>query len=197
MLNPLEAAYRSQLAAVRARVVAIVEQAYSQDIDDAAILDSFDAFAERVAPTIAAGQDAAQSLTLAFLASLAASEGVEFDPIPDPDIPGTNYQGKPLREAMGAIGGTILQAIGNGANTRDAIGIGQTHLNEFADNEVRGAADREQERQNERPEVTGWRGVVSGGGCERCQVNAGTHSLDEPIYRHPGCDCERVPVFGA
>ena len=196
-LSPLEAAYRSRLDAVHARVVADVAGDF--DLDESDISASFDRYVARVAPRIEAGQAAAQLLTVSFLEQLAAEQGLDgWEPFPeDDDLPGTTTQGKPLSEGMGAIAGLMLAAIGRGEQPTAALDIGRTYVERFTDNEVRSAADREQERQEQAPEIVGWRGEVQPGSCDRCMANEGEHDLSEEMYRHPDCGCERVPVFAS
>lgn len=195
MLSQPERAYRDRLAALREAVVLRVEAAY-RDVNPDAIRESFDEFVARVAPTIEAGQDAAQQLTLAYLANAAAQQGLaSWEPEPgDEDIPGRNRAGVPLAEAMGGIVPLVLGAIAAGVAVSDAMDSGRYYATRFADNEVRDASDREQERQETKAAaIVGWSGDA--GECERCQVNNGDHSLDDEMYRHPGCGCVRTPIF--
>lgn len=194
-LSPLERRYRARLEDVRGRTVAAVAAEY--DLDPADIVTSFQRFVDRVAPRIEAGQAAAQLLTVAFLEELAHEQGLErWEPLPEDDkLPGTTVEGKPLDEGMEGITGLVLSAIDAGKPADEAIRSGLSYVERFTDNEVRAAADREQERQEKAPEIVGWEGVVKPGSCDQCRANEGRHALSETMYRHPNCGCERVPVF--
>lgn len=194
-LSPLERAYRARLDAIRQRIVADVAAEYDLDPDD--ILASFDRFVERVAPRIEAGQAAAQLLTVTFLEQLARESGLDdWEPLPEDDaVPGSTAGGASLAAGMGAIGGMVLRSIGDGTAVADALAGGRNYAERFTDNEVRGAADREQERQSQAREIVGWEGIVQPNSCDACRANEGIHDLSEEMWRHGNCACERVPVF--
>jgi hypothetical protein len=154
---------------------------------EADIEASFAAFVPLAARHISAGQGAAQTLTRGYLRGVAG-----FDPLPVANLAGTSKAGT-ITEALTGIAPFILGAIAKGADPVDAVNVtGAYFVDRMADNEITRVVDREIDAQRSR--ATGWEGITSAP-SDACAGNAGFHTFDEDIYRHPGCNCERVVVY--
>jgi hypothetical protein len=173
-----------------------VESAYGEEIDGDDILDSAGRVADRILPTIVAGQANAQRLAQGFYRGFSiATLGRTIEPLQALEIAGTRADGSSVRSGMEAIGPMILGQIAGGRDLGSALEFGRYAFERFADAEVRGAADREKQNQETRPEIVGWEGIVDDAACDNCQANVGVHDLDEEMWRHGNCNCERIPVL--
>jgi hypothetical protein len=189
--------YRSVQLAQAERVRSTVNRIYDDAIDPDDIAESATRASARLAPQLAGEQRVAQGLARGFVRGTSVAElGEAVDPLPALDIAGTTRAGMSLRDGMAAIGPMILDQVGKGSPIDKAIEFGRFAFERFGTNEVTGAADREQEHQETRPEITGWEGIVSANACDACQDNAGVHDLDDEMWRHGNCTCTRVPVWG-
>jgi hypothetical protein len=191
-------AYRTRAAGIRRLILARVDELYA-DVDPGDISGSIDRFIADAEPIITAGQASMATLVAAFVrAYSAAGQGELVEPADDvEEIAGTTRDGSSLAIGMAAFGPMILSQIAGGATVDDAMAFGQHLATRFADSEVTGAADRELEHQAAGADrIVGWEGLVAPGSCNPCLANAGQHGLDEEIYRHPDCNCERIPVLG-
>lgn len=188
--------YRAALERIRRQVLAQIDELYA-GVDLADVNASFAAFIADAAPVVAAGQGQAAALAVAFLRSYSASRRGSLIDIDDEleDVAGTTKNGKPLPEGMAAFGPMVLIQIANGRSLEEVREYGHYIASRFADNELTSAADRTIDLAAERTgRVTGWEGIVDPDACDPCQGNAGEHPIDEPIYRHPDCNCQRIPV---
>jgi hypothetical protein len=186
--------YRAQRWAVERSTLASVQAAYDDEVDPDDIKGSFDKVARRAAPTIAAGQARTAVTTAAFIRQLALVERREVLEPELPAVAGTTEQGRSVLEGMAALGPMVLASIAKGKGLDEAIEYGRHLFERFASAEVIRAADEVIDAQPRRV-VTGWEGIISPDACDNCQDNAGIHSLDEEMWRHGNCNCERVPVL--
>lgn len=187
--------YRAQRTATRRSVAQSVHRTYVETVDPDEIVGSFAKTATRVAPAIADGQLRTATQTGAFLRQLATVQvGSVVEPIL-PALAGLTEKGLPLVEGMAALGPMVLGSISDGMVIEDALAFGDFLFTRFADAEVTRVADEVIEAQP-RTRVVGWEGVVAPNACPECQANSGLHGMDEQMYRHPACFCERVLVYG-
>jgi hypothetical protein len=138
-------------------------------------------------------------LVAAFIRAYSATgDGELVEPADDVEvIAGTTRDGSSLAVGMAAFGPMILSQIAGGSSIDDAIAFGENLATRFADSELTGAADRELEHQaTSTDRIVGWEGLVAAGSCTPCLANAGRHDLADEMYRHPDCNCERIPVLG-
>jgi hypothetical protein len=191
--HQFRAAQNKQLEALKRGVNAIYEEGF----DSENIVSSVSRISNEVSKLIAAGQGAMQQTAAAQSRAIGLAEtGRALDPLPLAEIVGTRLDGvTPIRAGMDAFGPMILDYIGQGHDTFEAEMYGGSLIERYADSEARGAADRELANQEQRPEIIGWEGIVDDDACDACQANAGVHELDEEIYRHGNCNCEKVPVY--
>jgi hypothetical protein len=187
--------YRKRLDEIRSQLSADLRRQF--EALDADNLDgSFEEFVAENEARIAAGKATAQTLAVTYLELL--GERVGFEPLPEDEALADETEAGTIRDGLAAIVPMVKAAIGNGKPVDEAIAFGGSLVERFVDNEMTRTADAEIERQSRAADViTGWRGIVSADSCDPCQDNAGEHSLDEELYRHPSCDCEREPVFSA
>ncbi len=194
----IDEAYRKRVTALREQVARILRSEFREAVDPDDISASYAAFLAEAVPLLEAGQETAQALAAAYVASLAAlADEDPFEPRElDIAAAGTTSRGKGLFAAFSSIGPMMLLRIGDGTSVRDALAYGEHLLTGAADAEVRASADDEADRQaRESRTVIGWEGLVSPGSCDPCLDNLGTHDLAEDIYRHPNCLCEKRYVF--
>lgn len=156
-------------------------------VTEADIRATYAVFLPLGARTITAGQAASQTLTRAYLRGVGG-----LDPLPVPSLAGTSKAGT-IVEALTGLAPFILSAIAKGASASDAVNVtGAYFVDRLADNEMTRVVDLEIEGQKSR--AKGWIGITSAP-SDACVGNAGFHSFDEEIYRHPGCNCEREIVY--
>jgi len=178
--------YRLRLRAVRAETMRQLALAYGR-VTTAEIEATYAAFVPLGARTISAGQGASQTLTRAYIRGVSGE-----DPEPVAPLAGTSKAGT-ITDALSGLSLFILGAIAKGATADEAVSVtGAYFVDRMADNELTRVVDREIEGQKGR--ATGWVGITSAP-TDACAGNAGFHTFDEEIYRHPGCNCERVVVF--
>jgi len=160
---------------------------YGRTMTEADIEATYAAFIPLGARTITAGQGAAQTLTRAYLRSIAGA-----DPLPVATLAGTSKAGT-ITDALTGLAPFILSAIAKGASPDEAVNVtGAYFVDRLADNELTRVVDREIDGQKSR--AKGWVGITSAP-SDACADNAGFHTFDEEIYRHPGCNCEREVVY--
>ena len=178
--------YRARLRAVRAETMRRLGLAYDV-VTEADIEASYAAFVPLAARHITAGQGAAQTLTRGYLRGVSGA-----DPLPVAKLAGTSKAGT-ITDALSGIAPFILGAIAKGASASDAVNVtGAYFVDRMADNEITRVVDREIDGQKAR--AKGWEGITSAP-TDACVGNAGFHTFDEEIYRHPGCNCEREVVY--
>lgn len=178
--------YRLRLREVRAETMRRLARAYGI-VTEAEIEATYATFVPLGARTITAGQGAAQTLTRAYLRGVGG-----VDPLSVPPLAGTSKKGT-ITEALTGLAPFILGAIAKGAAPAEAISVtGAYFVDRLADNEMTRVVDREIDGQKDR--AKGWIGITSAP-SDACVGNAGFHTFDEDIYRHPGCNCEREVVF--
>jgi hypothetical protein len=160
---------------------------YGRTVTEAEIEASYAEFVPLGARAITAGQGASQTLTRAYLRSISGE-----DPLPVATLAGTSKKGT-ITDALTGLAPFMLAAIAKGATPADAVNVtGAYFVDRLADNEMTRVVDREIDGQKSR--ATGWIGITSAP-KDACTGNAGFHRFDDPIYRHPGCNCEREVVF--
>lgn len=196
--DPLTRAYQARVEAIHREVERRLVALYGDRIDSADIKATFDRYIGDAESIIAGGQASVASLAEAYLESRAARAGVALalDDLGE-DVIGTTRDGSDLPTGMAAFGGMVLGQISIGRTVEQALEYGQYLATRFADSELTGTADRIRDDPVVRDRLTGWEGVVSAESCDPCKSNEGSHELADEIYRHPGCDCVWVPVFGA
>lgn len=181
--------YRQRLREVRAETMRVLAAYYGRTMTEADIEASYAAFVPLGARTITAGQGAAQTLTRAYIRAASGE-----DPLPVASLAGTSKKGT-ITDALTGLAPFMLAAIAKGASPADAVNVtGAYFVDRLADNEMTRVVDREIDGQVHAKRVTGWLGIVNGP-CDRCTGNAGPHSFDEEMYRHPGCECDRELIF--
>lgn len=191
MPTRLDARYRAKLAALHDRVRIAVNRLYAASVDPDDLDASFAEFSPRAAVVVQAGQSRGVSLATGYLAALvtlSVSRRVDFSGITSSVRPAAS-----LTEGMAAWPSMVKEQIGKGVEVPQAIEYGRYLAERFADNEITAAVDRQTNvvtRQS--GEFSGWAGILTGREtCEPCKSNEGFHALEEPFYRHPGCDCTR------
>jgi hypothetical protein len=188
--------YRTLSARQLELLTAQAGEVYDDEIDPDDIAEATGRVARRLVPIVTAGQLQQQQLTLGFYRAYSISElGRVLEPLPPIDLAGQRLGGQGLLEGMAPLGSMMLGSIAKGQDLPAVLDYGRTLFERFADATARQAADAEKANQDQREEITGWEGIVDANSCDRCQGNAGVHDLDEEMYRHGNCLCERVPVL--
>lgn len=191
-----ENAYATALRAIRRGIAQqLARLTIALDTED--IAAAIEEFAPTAARMIAGGQVEAQQAAAAFVSEFLASEGEETGTRRiASDIAGTNAEGRPLTSLVGGSLATgVFTMLRSGHAPDEALGHAAFAVARLAGAEITSAADREVAHQGETTSsVTGWIRVVTGReNCAGCLADASTdvHSFDEPMLRHPGCDCTR------
>lgn len=182
------AGYQSRLTSLRGGIERRIRLLYGEWVTVDDIDAAFREFVPRAVEVTEAGQIAGAMLTTAYLDALLqlARKG----PLEKPAHP--FEAASPA--AFAALGPVVKSEIGKGRRLEDAVAFGSALAVRTADGEVTRAVDAVTTAAQRR--AVGWRGLVRSGSCGPCQANAGLHSFDEAMYRHPGCDCVRELVFG-
>lgn len=181
--------YRLRLRALRAEMMRRVARAYAASLREEDIRASYDErFVPIAARTITAAQGGAQTLTRAYIRGAGG-----FEPLPVPPLAGTSKAGT-MTAALVGIMPFILGAIAEGSTPTEALGLGQRYIDRMADNELTRVVDAEIGGQVSGQRVKGWIGIVNAP-CPACADNAGEHTFDEEMYRHPFCRCDRELLF--
>lgn len=192
----LLASYRRRLEAVRTGVRSQIEELYA-DVDPNAIDASFATFIAAAAPVLEAGQASTAALAAAFVRSFTLARTGRLIDVDDvEELAGTRQDGSPIAAGMEAFGPMVLGRIADGATVEAAMDFGRYLATRYADGELTSVADRAV-AETKTTRVRSWEGIVTAGSCDGCQANAGVHDIDEPIYRHPGCNCVYVPLLDA
>lgn len=187
LVETVTRSYRARLRAVRAETIRRIAAAYARTVREDDIEASYAEFVPLGARHITAGQGAAQTLTRGYLRGVS-----RLDPLPVATLAGTSKAGT-ITDALSGLSLFILGAIAKGASPAEAVNVtGAYFVDRMADNEITRVVDREIEGQKTR--ARGWEGITSAP-SDPCVGNAGFHTFDEEIYRHPGCNCERVVVY--
>lgn len=128
---------------------------------------------------VISGQRSAQLLAAAYLSAYRTLEtGQSVRPRPIADFAGTTIDGRSVRD-MAAFADPDRSRL-------------------VAETEVIDAGFRELANQSSGQRVIrGWTWVCFGDTCAAClsQMDGSVRSWNRPMGRHPGCDCESVPVF--
>lgn len=191
MAAPTALAYVAAQRRLRDQVAASLSRLYAEDIDPDDIAGSYASLAAKAAPVVVAGQSHAATLVQGLVRVQA---GLDVARPQDLSAMLTAAQ-----DGMGALGPMVLASIGNGASLPDALAYGDYLLGRYGTSEVIKAADDEQARAADVAggAIVGWTGIVSPDACDACQANAGDHGLDEEMWRHGNCGCERLPIYGS
>ena len=195
MPDSIDLAYRSRVDAIKSEVARQLGAMYGESVDPVDLAGSIGAFLELAEPLIAAGQATAAQLAADYLRSKAARRGIALELDDDDEIPGTTRTGDALVVGMAAIPSMVLGQIRDGVEEGDAVDFGRYLVERFGDSEIAGAVDRQVDEATQAATVVGWEGIVDADACDLCQANAGDHPLTDELYRHPNCNCERVPIF--
>lgn len=196
--DPLPAAYRRRLEAIRAEILRRLAALYRDEVDPDAIKDSLEQWIDRAAPVLEAGQASIAALAEAYLVGRAAAAGISLDfGTTTAEIAGTTRLGNSVVEALRAIGPMILGQIAAGHPVDQAIEYGSFTIERFADNELTAVEDRVQEDPAAQTRLSGWDCTVSPTACDACLENAGSHELTWRPYRHGNCACVVEAAFSA
>jgi hypothetical protein len=149
-----------------------------EGVDQADIRATFAAFVPPAARTITAAQASSQTLTRAYIRGASGA-----DPVPVEKLAGTSDAGT-MTAALIGIMPMILGAIGRGTAPDEALTMGAG----------RGVVDAEIEAQVTGQRAVGWIGIVNAP-CDMCAGNAGEHTFDEEMVRHPWCQCDRELIW--
>ena len=189
--------YHDRLVSLRDRTALVVDSLYR--IDETDLSGSFNAFVRGASRTITAGQANARLLTDSFLTNYIGTEtgtkGNLEDPVPDNE--GFTTDGRPLRDAMGAIPAKVFLALKQGQPMDKALAYGRFAAARFVWTEVMDAANQELTHQMDAlDEVKGWR-WKSRGTCGACLAsdNGRVYPTSRPLNRHPSCQCVSEPVL--
>lgn len=174
-----------RLAAIIAAGVT-VQALVAFDVAPGAIQKAFDRAAPQMARTITAGQGGAQTLTRAYIRGVGG-----YQPEAAPTLAGKSEKGLPIAETLAAMLPLVFMAIKDGRTPAEALTVGAEHVNRMADNEMTRVVDAEIDRQVTGHRSVGWTGIVNAP-CDMCAGNAGDHSWDEEMVRHPWCRCDRL-----
>jgi hypothetical protein len=190
--------YRARVEAVHAEVTRRLEALYGDSIDRSDIDASFARYIARAAPIVEAGQAAMASLAAAFLRSYSLARTGDLIEVASLEgIVGTTKKGAPLAEGMADFGAMVAGRVAEGASLDDALDFGRYLAVRFGDSALTDTADRTIDATAEATgRVTGWEGIVAPDACEPCHANEGDHDNADEIYRHPGCNCDRIPLIG-
>lgn len=180
-------AYRLRLRAIREEMQRRLGRAY-EGVDQADIRATFAAFVPPAARTITAAQASSQTLTRAYIRGASGA-----DPVPVEKLAGTSDAGT-MTAALVGIMPMILGAIGRGTAPDEALTMGAGYVTRMADNEVTRVVDAEIGGQVTGVRAVGWIGIVNAP-CDMCVSNAGEHTWDEEMVRHPWCQCDRELIW--
>lgn len=159
--------------------------------------DRFPGFVERAVKALAAAQVQGVTATRAYLRSMVRAEtrrAIELRPTSG--VAGTSEAGS-LADAFAPVRPMVYENLGRTKDPIAAMSLGLALVSRMVDNEVTRAVDTEMIAQATVPDspVKGWVGTVYGA-TDPCTGNAGFHTFDEAMYRHPGCKCDRSVAFG-
>jgi predicted ABC-type ATPase len=188
--------YAAQLDTLKARVRTAIGAIYQDSVSPEDLDAAFGRFAERAAPIVEAGQEAAVALNAAYLQTLVELEAGVDEQLADPalvkDIVGLTGEGASLQTGMEAFPAMVKDQIGTGRPIGEALGFGLYLAQRFGDAEVTSAVDRHADAVTKRSRrFRGWLGRLHGT-CAACRErNAGEHPLSQTIYRHPHCRCTK------
>ena len=157
---------------------------------------AFPTFMDRAEPIIRSAQSAGVTLSTAYLSALILRDGRRTARLPvRTDLVGTSQIGT-LREGMDAWPSMVKAEIGKGRPRPEAIAFGAYLATRFADSETKRAMDEQTEHATrESKQFRGWFGLLAPPSCPECVAhNTGFHGLDEPMFRHGGCDCSKQYV---
>jgi hypothetical protein len=192
----LDAAYRARIRALRSTATRRIETEWGALTIDQ-LDERFPGFVERAAKALVAAQVQGVIATRAYLRGMVRAEAREaFELAPRTEVVGTSETGT-ISEGMAPIRSMVFGKLGESKDPDAAMAMGLYLVGRFADNEVTRAVDTEMTAQAtaEGSPVKGWVGTVYGS-TDACTGNAGFHTFDEPMYRHPGCKCDRSVAFG-
>lgn len=151
-------------------------------------LDSYDDPALWLAlagPPVAAGQEEASALTVAYVALIADM------PVPSVDI----RVGPPLDGPFAAFGSAIKRGLAFEA----AVNLGRSRADEVGGGSVQWTARAAAgEAARHADGVVGWRRVLTGVSCDWCALIATQRyrTADSASFGHARCDCTVVPIIG-
>lgn len=164
-------------------------------------LDDLDArfpgFVDRAVKALEAAQVQGVTATRAYLRGMIQAETRRpFELPPRTDVVGTSEAGS-LSDAFAPVRPMVYENLGRTKDGIAAMGLGLALVSRMADNEVTRAIDTELVAQATDPRsgVRGWIGHVYGA-TDPCTSNAGFHTFDQQMFRHPGCKCDRSVAIG-
>lgn len=153
----------------------------SSDVEPGALSTTWETFAPSAGDTLTGAQSSAETLTASYLG----------EPVID-SLAGTTEVGATPTNVYASLLDRLYESIRSGAGLAEVLALGQYLATRVTDNEISRVTDTTFERLG-RGKAKAWRGITHGPSDE-CVRNAGIHSFAEPMFRHPGCRCERVVV---
>lgn len=163
--------------------------------------DDFDSWRAQVAPAqsvVSAAQLAAVRQSERYVTITLAAQGIDVAPeglLNPTGFVGMPNGGPPVRVLMDLPRIRALEAVQNGATSRDALAIGRDRLDRYASTLVQDAGRAgDSVATFVRPRV-GWVRMVNPPCCKDCAIQAGRwFRSNQGFQRHPKCDCVHVPA---
>lgn len=159
-------------------------------VGDVDLDDAFGRLFPAAAGIVAAGQSQARATASGYLLALITLGAGRTAALPVLSLPTISD----IAKRMDAWPAMVKGQIGEGRSLIEALDTGRYLAERFADREVVGTVDAQTELATKTGQFRGWEGDVSGDSCDPCQGNAGFHDIDEPMYRHGSCQCDRTWV---
>lgn len=192
----VDAAYRARLRALREAAVQRIATEWGLLTLDQ-LEERFPGFVERAVKALAAAQVQGVTATRAYLRSMVRAETRQvLDLAPPTGVAGSSEAGS-LSDGFAPVRSMVYENLGRTKDPVAAMGLGLFLVSRMTDNEVTRAVDTEMIAQATAPDspIRGWVGTVYGA-TDPCTGNVGFHTFDVPMYRHPGCKCDRTVAFG-
>lgn len=186
--DTLTAAYMAQVQTIRDRVLAYALLVWDSatSLRDADV----DRIVARIVPAVRGGQLQVANVTNAYVARIAALEGVTFSPAPVRDEI-IDYRGVPADEVYRRPAVAVYTALGVGAAFSAARATGRSRLGAIVGADMQQSRNRQARAAYSRTGFDYTVRVLSGAeNCALCVI-ASTQRYNtsdlQPI--HPGCDC--------
>ncbi len=190
MATPLDRRYRNRLDQIRRAVAARITALYGSTISGESLDDEFGRLFLPAAGIVAAGQSQARATASGYLRALITLGAGRTAALPVLSLPSL----ADITKRMDAWPAMVKGQIGEGRSLIEALDTGRYLAERFADREVVGTVDAQTELATKTGQFRGWEGIVSPESCDPCKDNEGFHQVDEPIYRHGTCQCDRMWV---
>lgn len=193
------AAYRNAIGTTRARLVAVVERAWSS-LDEIRTED-VERFASLVAPAVAGAQRSVAALTDSHLAALeAAALGIPARPVGVPFelVSSETIRGVSSEVVYARAGVAVWTALAAGVPFTEARERGLERARIAAVTDVQLAKTHAARHVlGERDNVVGYRRVPEANACELCLgASDRRYRTGDLLPIHARCDCDVEPIFG-